>query len=98
MIQLSRVPAVVGKSNPALAQWALGVRLSLSVYLFTSFFLSRTYQLPIYLLFGMAGAIVAAAGGDEAIPVRGTGWPIWSLGLCVGILTMIYVMLRLRVV
>jgi len=97
MIQLSRVPAVVGKSNPALAQWAVGVRLSLSVYLFTSFFLSRAYQLPIYLLFGMAGAIIAAAGGDDAIPVRGTGWPVWSMGFCVGLLTMIYIMLRLRV-
>jgi O-antigen ligase len=97
MIQLSRVPKAVGKSDPVLARWAVGLRLSLAVYLFTSFFLSRTYSLPIYLLFGMAGAIIAAAGGDDAVPVRGTGWPVWSMGLCVGILTMIYIMLRLRV-
>jgi O-antigen ligase len=98
LIQLSRVPKVVGKSNPAMARWALALRLSLSVYLFTSFFISRTYDLPLFLLLGMSGGIVIAAGGDEAIPLRGTRWPLWSLGLCGGILALIYAMLRLRVV
>jgi O-antigen ligase len=97
LIQLGRVPDVVGKSNPVLARWAVAVRLSLAVYLFTSFFLSRTYQLPLYLLFGVSGSIIAAAGGDEAIPLWRTGWPLWSMGFCVGVLTLIYVMLRLRV-
>ena len=97
IIQLSRVPKVTGMSNPALAQWAVALKLSLAVYLFTSFFLSRVYDLPLYLLFGMSGAVVAAAGGDEAVPLRGTMWQVWSLGLCLGILTLIYVMLRLRV-
>jgi O-antigen ligase len=96
LIQLGRVPDVVGKSNPVLARWAVAVRLSLAVYLFTSFFLSRTYQLPLYLLFGVSGSIIAAAGGDEAIPLWRTGWPLWSMGFCVGVLTLIYVMLRLR--
>jgi O-antigen ligase len=98
MIQLGRVPVLVGKSDPALARWAVAVRLSLAVYLFTSFFLSRTYQLPLYLLFGMGGAIIASAGGDDAIPLWGTRWPVWSMGLCVGVLTFIYVLLRLRIV
>lgn len=98
LIQLSRVPKVVGKSNPVLARWALALRLSLSVYLFTSFFLSRAYDLPLFLLLGMSGGIVIVAGGDEAIPLHGTRWPVWSLGLCGSILTLIYVMLRLRVV
>jgi putative inorganic carbon (HCO3(-)) transporter len=98
LIQLSRVPKVVGASNPALARWAVALRLSLGVYLYTSFFLSRTYDLPLFLLLGMSGAVITAAGGDEAIPLRGTKWPLWSLGICGSILALIWVMLRLRVV
>jgi hypothetical protein len=66
--------------------------------MFTGFFLSRTYDLPLFLLIGMSGAVITAAGGDQAFPVRGTGWPAWSAGLCVGVLGLIYVMLRLRAV
>ena len=98
MIQLTRIPKVVGQSNPALARWAVALKLSLGVYLFTSFFLSRVYELPLYLLFGMSGAVIAAAGGDEAIPLRGSHWPMWSFGLCGAIISLIYVMLRLRLV
>jgi putative inorganic carbon (HCO3(-)) transporter len=98
LIQISRVPKVVGASDPALARWAVALRLSLGVYLYTSFFLSRTYDLPLFLLLGMSGAVITAAGGDKAIPLRGTKWPIWSLGICGSILGLIWVMLRLRVV
>jgi hypothetical protein len=66
--------------------------------MFTSFFLSRTYDLPLFLLLGMSGGVIIAAGGDEALPLQGTRWPAWSLGLCGSILALIYVMLRLRVV
>jgi hypothetical protein len=66
--------------------------------MFTSFFISRTYDLPLFLLLGMSGGVIIAAGGDEAVPLRGTKWAAWSLGLCVSILALIYVMLRLRVV
>jgi putative inorganic carbon (HCO3(-)) transporter len=98
LIQLSRIPKVVGASNPLLGRWAVALRLSLGVYMFTSFFLSRTYDLPLFLLLGMSGAVIAAAGGDKAIPLRGTKWPVWSLGICVSVLALIYAMLRLRVV
>ena len=98
MIQLSRIPKLMAQSNPAMARWASAVSVSLGVYLFIAFFLSRAYELPLFLLFGMAGAIIASAGGDDAVPLRGTGWPLWSFGLCVGTLALIWVMLRLRVV
>jgi len=98
MIQLTRVAKAVRDSNPILARWAVAVKISLGGFLFTSFFLSCTYSLLLFLLLGMSGAIVVAAGGDEAIPLRGTRWQGWALGLCVGSLTVIYVMLRLRVV
>jgi hypothetical protein len=98
IIQLSRVPKVIGVSNPGLARWAVATRMALGVYLATGFFLSRAYQLPLFLLFGMAGAIVANSGGDEAVSLRGTSWPLWTIGLSLGVLGMIWVMLRLRVV
>jgi len=97
LIQLNRVPKIVGESNPALARWALALNFSLSGYMFTSFFLSRTYDLPLFLLLGMSGAVITEAGGDEAVP-PGRGWPLWSFGICVAILALIYALLRLRVV
>ena len=97
-IQLSRVPAIVSKTNPELARWAVALRVSLGGYMFTSFFLSRTYELPLWMLLGMCGGVIIAAGGDDAVPLRGTMWPLWSLLTCLGLLAIIYVMLRLRVV
>jgi putative inorganic carbon (HCO3(-)) transporter len=96
LIQLGRLPKIIGKSNPELARWAVGLRISLGGYMFTSFFLSRAYDLPLYMLLGMCGGVIVAAGGDDAVPLRGTFWPAWTLIACVGILGLIYVMLRLR--
>ncbi len=98
LIQLHRVPQVVAKSNPILARWAVAVKIALGGYLFTSYFLSCTYSLPLFLLLGMAGAIIVAAGGDQAVPLQGTNWPVRSLGFCGGLIVLIYVMLRLRAV
>jgi hypothetical protein len=97
-MQLNRIPNAVGKSNPAIARWALALKLSLGGYMFTSFFLSRAYELPLYLLLGMCGGVIVAAGGDDALSLRGTFWPIWTLVLCGCILGIIYLMLRLRMV
>jgi putative inorganic carbon (HCO3(-)) transporter len=96
IVQLSRLPKIIGEKNPELARWAVALRLSLCVYMFTGFFLSRAYDLPLFMLLGMSGAVIAASGGDEAIPLRGSGWPLWSAGLCVAVLAGIYAMLRLR--
>jgi hypothetical protein len=72
------------------------LKISLAGYLFTSFFLSRTYELPLYMLLGMCGGIIIAAGGDEAAPLRGTLWPVWTTVFAVGVIALIYTMLRLR--
>ena len=98
LIQLNRVSKVVAVSNPLLARWALAVKLSLGGFLFTSFFLSCTYSALLFLLLGLSGAIISVAGGDDAVPLYGTRWPMKSAGLCVGVMVLIYVMLRLRVV
>jgi putative inorganic carbon (hco3(-)) transporter len=95
LIQLGRITRME-KVNPEVARWALGLRVSLGGYLFTSFFLSRAYELPLYMLLGMCGGIIVAAGGDDAVPLRRSMWPVWSMVCSVGILTLIYVMLRLR--
>jgi O-antigen ligase len=96
LIQLNRIPAIVGKSDPSLVRWAVALKISLGGYLFTSFFLSRAYELPLFMLLGMCGGVIVAAGGDDVVTLRGSGWPVWSLILCVGILALIYAMLRLR--
>ena len=97
LIQLKKIPELMGKTNPALARWAVALRISLTCYLFTSFFLSRAYELPLFLLWGMSGGVIVAAGGDEKVPLRGTAWPLWTFGLCGAILVIIYTMLLLRV-
>ena len=79
-------------SDLALLRWADATRTALIVYLFTSWFLSATYELPLYLLLGMAGAIYSAAAarwgpGSSAIP---GGWPALSLGICLGLLLALY--------
>jgi len=97
ILQLNRVNKLLEKTNPIMAQWARALRLSLGAYLFTAFFLSLTYELPLFLLLGMAGAVIAAAGGDESVPLRGTAWPVRSGALCVASLAVIYALLRVRV-
>jgi putative inorganic carbon (hco3(-)) transporter len=96
IIQLNRIPAIVGKSDPSLVRWAVALKISLGGYLFTSFFLSRAYELPLFMLLGMCGGVIIAAGGDDVITLRGSMWPMWTLVLCLGILALIYLMLRLR--
>jgi putative inorganic carbon (hco3(-)) transporter len=98
LVQLNRITQMADKFRPALVRWASALRISLGGYLFTSFFLSRAYELPLYMLLGMCGGVIIAAGGDDAVPVRGSLWPVWTLLSCVGILGLIYVMLRLRFV
>ncbi len=96
IFQVGQVPRIVGKTNPQLARWAVALRISLGGYLFTSFFLSRAYEMPLYMLLGMCGGVVIASGGDDAVPLRGSMWPAWSCLFSGGILSLIYVMLRLR--
>jgi O-antigen ligase len=95
LIQLDRI-SKLPKVDPGVARWALALRLSLACYLFTSFFLSRAYELPLFMLLGMSGGIIIAAGGDDTVAVRGSMWPAWSAISSVGALTLIYLMLRLR--
>ena len=92
--EAARLPS----TDPKWAQWASAIRTSLIVFLFTSFFLSRTYDLPLYLLLGMAGAVIASSGGEQKLLATRTSWPAWAASLCVFSIVLIYVLVRLRVV
>jgi O-antigen ligase len=85
-------------ADPAWTRWADALTMSLTTYLFTSFFLSRTYDLPLYLLLGMAGAVISSCGGERKFALREHVWPAWSAGLCVFSIMLIYVLVRLRAI
>jgi O-antigen ligase len=80
-------------------RWAWAVQLSLYLYLITGFFLSSSYAPQLYMLLGMAGALIVVdaqrRGPHDAFPAR-TRWPQWSLAFCLGSLVAIYIMVRLR--
>ena len=88
-------PAVV---NPLLKRWAEALKMSLTVYLFTGFFLSDTYELMFFSLLGMGGAVYLMDSGnreaEEMQPYR--NWVPRTLGFCIGVLALIYVSVRLR--
>jgi putative inorganic carbon (hco3(-)) transporter len=84
------------EADPGIVRWAVALKLSLYSYLFTSFFLSRTYDLPLYLLLGMCGATISMAGGEPNFPIRDSKWAIWSCGLSFVAIFIIYVLVRMR--
>jgi|YNPBryBLVA2012_1023415.scaffolds.fasta_scaffold00201_2 hypothetical protein len=85
-------------ADPELRSWARAVRLGLYGFLLTGIFLSRTYEPLPYLLLGTAGAIANIEAERRGTPVvpPWKGWVVWTLGLCVGSILLIYVLVRLR--
>jgi O-antigen ligase len=92
--QITKSPS----ADPVWSRWASAINLSLIGYLFTSFFLSRTYDLPLYLLLGMAGAVISSAGGEQKLMPAHSFWPARAAALCVISIALIYVLVRLRAV
>jgi O-antigen ligase len=97
MIQLRRA-AKLPSVEAGWTRWANALTMSLITYMFTSFFLSRVYDLPLYLLLGMAGAVISSVGGEQKLALRQTMWPVWSAGLCVFSIMLIYLLVRLRAI
>ena len=93
-----RRAAKMPSANPIWARWASAINMSLITYLFTSFFLSRTYDLPLYLLLGIAGAVINASGGEQKLLATPSRWPVWAAGACISSIMLIYVLVRLRAV
>ena len=93
-----RRAAKMPSADPIWARWASAINMSLITYLFTSFFLSRTYDLPLYLLLGIAGAVINASGGEQKLLATPSRWPVWAAGACISSIMLIYVLVRLRAV
>ena len=80
-----------------LLRCAKAIRLSLFAFLATAWFLSRTYTITLYLLLGMAVALVHLARQANDVDEL-TGRPPWRLtvALQAASIAVIYVMIRLR--
>jgi O-antigen ligase len=93
-------PSFVTPERIELKRWAKAVLYALYVFLLTGFFLSQTYDALLYLLLGMGSAIASYAseltGRTDFLPKK--NWIVWTVGLCLGSIFLIYIMVRLRAV
>jgi O-antigen ligase len=94
-------PSFATPERIELRRWAKAVLYALYVFLLTGFFLSQTYDPLLYLLLGVGSAISSYAselsGRTDYLP-KGKNWLIWTVGLCMGSIFLIYIMVRLRAV
>ena len=75
---------------------ALGSLVSVMI---TSFFLSRTYSLTLYLSLGIAVGVLLTARKElltDPPPLFRIKWFFWNGGMMVAVLAVAYVMVRLR--
>jgi O-antigen ligase len=89
---------VAGDPDPELRSWANGVLFALVAFLIPGFFLSETYAPMLYLLLGMSAAIARLEmqrTGTELLP-DGNHWALKTVMACIGLMTLVYVMVRLR--
>jgi O-antigen ligase len=75
--------------------WFVAIRLALVSFLVTSWFLSRTYQTPLYLVLGLAASAVALPRTDTQ--ARGSRrWMLVTLGVEAVAVMFIYGVVRFR--
>jgi O-antigen ligase len=83
--------------DPVLARWAEAVKKSVIVYLFTAYFLSCTYQMFLFVLIGLAGAIFCVYTEKEGRgPVLFEKWARQTLIICMAVLVLIWVSVHSR--
>jgi len=80
-----------------LDRWARAMRVSLGGFLAASFFLSRVYALPLYLILGLAAVLLYVKSGDEE-PVAQPLWKMIGYSAAMGFsaITLVYAILRCR--
>ena len=99
--QLNRIvtPSDGTPPDPALRQHAVCLETALAAFLATSWFLSRAYYPPSFVLVGLVGGLVYQESvrrpGADLMPPWKT-CILWSLAASAAALAMIYVMLRLQ--
>jgi O-antigen ligase len=76
-------------------QWIVAIRLALVSFIATSWFLSRTYTTPMYLVLGMATATIALQGGTVRKPDR-FHWIFSTMAVEILLIIVIYVLVRFR--
>jgi O-antigen ligase len=84
--------------DPGVQRWASTLLLSIYVFLMTGFFLSQTYSPTLYVLLGMAAAIVSIdmqQRNKPLLPER-SHWAVWTAALCTLSIVAIWVGVRLR--
>jgi hypothetical protein len=80
---------------PVPQQWVLAVRLALLSFVTTSWFLSRAYQTPMYLILGLATATILLQQDKAKVRIR-TSWIFLTLAVEASTIALIYEIVRLR--
>jgi putative inorganic carbon (hco3(-)) transporter len=97
---ISSATEIETKSEPARENlvpkhWIVAMRLALIGFITTSWFLSRSYDVPLYLVLGLSTATIALQRPDARANVS-TRWMFFTLGVEAAMVTFIYVAVRLR--
>lgn len=93
--ELTKLPAPPSDSN-AFPSWANALRFSLVAFLVTSFFLSRTYTITLYLLAAMAAGLIGATGlFNTAAAVSPRRWVRWTFVAEIATIAIVYGFVRL---
>jgi hypothetical protein len=82
-------------SFPVPEKWVLAVRLALISFVTTSWFLSRAYQTPMYLILGLATATILLQQDAADVKIRAS-WIIPTIALEATTIAFIYEVVRLR--
>jgi putative inorganic carbon (HCO3(-)) transporter len=80
---------------PVPQQWVIAVRLALISFVTTSWFLSRAYQTPMYLILGVATATILLQQEKAKAKLR-TSWIFLTLAVEASTIALIYEIVRLR--
>lgn len=75
-------------------QWVVAIRLSLVAFMATSWFLSRSYAITLYLILGLATATVALQRSGRTSNDR--SWILTSVATEFALVVLIYVLVRFR--
>jgi len=76
-------------------RWIMVMRLALVSFMTTSWFLSRSYAITMYLVLGLATAMIGLQSGDSKPPDRGH-WVFSTVTAEVLVIILIYGLVRLR--
>jgi len=87
-------------ADPEILRHAWGIRLSLYAYLVTAWFLSRAYLPTPYLALGMATALTEMEMERRKANLLTSNrfWPVLTMAAGIGLILLVYILVRLRAV